>query len=110
MEAIEKAITDSDLGLNPQNDGERVIINIPPPTEERRKHLVKNVRSEGEEAKVSIRNARREANDKIKQQQKEGLSEDEAKEAEKEVQDLTDQYIQKVDALMNGKEQDIMNY
>ncbi len=110
IQAVEKGIRDSDLGLNPQNDGEKIIINIPPLTEERRKDLVKNVRSEAENARVSIRNARREANDALKKQQKEGLSEDEAKEGEKKVQALTDDHIEKVDNLVNAKEEDIMNH
>ncbi len=106
---IEKAIQDADLGLNPQNNGERVIINIPALTEERRKELTKTARKEGEDARVSIRNARREANEEIKKLQKSGdISEDEAKEAEKKVQDLTDTYVSQVDSLLEAKEKDMM--
>ncbi len=111
IQAIEKAIQDADLGLNPQNNGERVIINIPPLTDERRQQLTKTVRSEAEDAKVSIRNARREANDTLKKLQKEGsISEDEALEGEKEVQKLTDSYTNKVEELTNAKEKDLQSF
>lgn len=108
IEPIEKAIIDANLGLNPQNNGDIIIINIPPLTEERRTALVKQVKSETEDAKVSIRNARRDANEEIKKLQKEGLSEDAAKDAEEQVQELTDQYTGRADKLAEAKEKDIM--
>jgi ribosome recycling factor len=108
IEPIEKAIAYANLGLNPQNNGELIIISVPPLTEERRKDLVKKARAEAENAKVGIRNARKEANDEIKKLQKDGLSEDEAKIAEAEVQKLTDEYNAKADAEVGRKEKDIM--
>ncbi|MFP4018367.1 MAG: ribosome recycling factor [Bacteroidales bacterium] len=105
---IEKAIMDSDLGLNPQNDGELIRLNIPPLTEERRKDLVKKVHSEGENAKVSIRNARRDANEQLKKLKNEGIPEDETKRGEDEVQKLTDEYGKKVDEVVEAKEKEIM--
>ncbi len=108
LEPIETAIQYANLGLNPQNNGEVIIIAVPPLTEERRRDLVKKARSEAENAKVSIRNARKEANDEIKKLQKDGLSEDMAKDAEGEVQKLTDSYNVKVDAEVDRKEKDIM--
>lgn len=104
---IEKAILNSDLGLNPQNNGEMVIINIPPLTEERRKDLVKRARKEGEEARISIRSARKDANDEIRKL--DGISEDFIKDGEEEVQELTDKYTSKVDAILEKKEADIMH-
>ena len=105
---IERAIMNSDLGLNPQNDGEQVIINIPMLTEERRTQLVKQARHEGENAKISIRNARKEVNDGLKQLQKEGTSEDEVKRAEDKVQQITDAHTKKVDDMLDLKESEIM--
>lgn len=105
---IEKAIRNSELGLNPQNDGEQVIINIPQLTEERRQNLVKQVKHEGEQGKISIRNIRKDTNDSLKQLQKEGISEDEIKRAEDKVQELTDQHTKKIDELMEKKEKEIM--
>lgn len=105
---IEKAIRNSDLGLNPQNDGEQVIINIPQLTEERRQILVKQVKHEGELGKISIRNIRKDTNDSLKQLQKEGVSEDDVKRAEDKVQDLTDQHTKKIDEQMEKKEKEIM--
>jgi ribosome recycling factor len=105
---IEKAILESNLSLNPQNDGEVVRLNVPPLTEERRKLLVKNVKAEGENAKVAIRNIRKEANEKIKKMQKDGLAEDDAKDAETRVQQHTDQYISKVEEQLLIKEKEIM--
>lgn len=104
---IEKAILNSDLGLNPQNNGEQVIINIPPLTEERRKDLVRRARKEGEDARISIRSARKEANDELKKL--DGISEDIIKDAEERVQGLTDKYIKKVDDVLDKKEEDIMH-
>ncbi len=105
---IERAIINSDLGLNPQNDGEQVIINIPMLTEERREQLVKQARSEGESAKVSIRNIRKDTNDHLKQLQKEGASEDDVHRAEEKVQKITDEHTHKVDEILEHKEKDIM--
>jgi ribosome recycling factor len=105
---IEKAIINSDLGLNPQNDGEIVRLNIPPLTEERRKDLVKQTRHEAEHGRVSIRNVRKDANDHIKKMLKEHVSEDEVKKAEAKVQELTDEYIKKIDELLAKKEEEIM--
>ncbi|MGE5544722.1 MAG: ribosome recycling factor [Bacillota bacterium] len=106
---IEKAIMKSDLGVNPSNDGNVIRINIPSLTEERRKDLVKVVRKRAEEAKVAIRNIRREANDSLKALEKEGLiSEDEQKKRLDEVQKITDNHIKEIDRLAGGKEKDIM--
>lgn len=105
---IEKAIIDSNIGLNPQNDGLVIRLSIPPLTEERRKGLVKMVRDEGEKGKIVVRNLRKDANDKIKVLKNDGLSEDEIKVAEGEVQKITDSYIEKVDRLVEVKEEDIM--
>ncbi|MFW5831194.1 MAG: ribosome recycling factor [Prolixibacteraceae bacterium] len=105
---IEKSIMAANLGLNPENNGEIIRINIPVLTEERRKNLVKQVHNEGENAKVSIRTARKEAKDELKKLLKQGLSEDVEKDAELEVQNLTDKYGEKVDALVEAKEKDIM--
>lgn len=108
IEPIEKAILRANLGFNPVNNGEVVRINVPALTEERRIILVKQVKQEGENAKVSIRNARREANEEIKKIQKDGLPEDAAKTAEVTIQKLTDSFSSKVDELLEKKEQDIM--
>ena len=108
LETIEKAITYANLGLNPQNNGEVIMIAVPPLTEERRRDLVKRSKAEAEHAKVSIRNARKEANDEIKKLQKDGLSEDLAKDAEAEIQNLTDTFNKKVDNELERKEKDIM--
>lgn len=108
LEPIERAIINANLGLNPQNNGDFVMINVPSLTEERRRDLVKQAKAEGEHAKVSIRNARKEANDEIKQMQKDHLGEDRAKDLEGEVQKITDSYGHKVDDLINAKEKDIM--
>ncbi|MDH5603250.1 MAG: ribosome recycling factor [Cyclobacteriaceae bacterium] len=106
---IERAIINSDLGLNPQNDGEQVIINVPVLTEERRHTLVKQAKHEGELAKVSIRNIRKETNDTLKKLSKDGVSEDEIKRAEEKTQKLTDIHIKKIDELIAKKETDIMH-
>ncbi len=105
---IEKAIMNSDLGLNPQNDGEQVIINIPSLTEERRQGLVKQVKHEGEQGKISIRNIRKDTNDSLKQLQKDGASEDEIKRAEEKVQALTDEHSKHIDDILDSKEKEIM--
>jgi ribosome recycling factor len=110
-EAIEKAILKSDLGLTPVSDGKVVRITIPPLTEERRKELVKVVRKMGEEAKIAIRAARREANDMLKELKKEGeVSEDDAHRGMDQIQKLTDQYVAKVDELTQAKEKEIMEF
>ena len=108
VKKVEKAIMDSDLGLNPQNNGETIFINIPPLTEERRKDLVKHAKNSLEDTKISIRSARREANQMIKEAKDEGLSEDEAKEGEDEIQKLTDKYIQKAEDIFEKKQEEIM--
>tara|TARA_B100000965_G_scaffold400484_2_gene422468 strand:+ start:218 stop:781 length:564 start_codon:yes stop_codon:yes gene_type:complete len=108
LEPIERAIINSNLGLNPQNNGEMILINIPQLTEERRRDLVKQTKSEGEHAKVSIRNARKDANDEVKKLEKDGLSEDQAKGIEEEIQELTNKYSAKVDHVLEVKEADIM--
>ncbi len=105
---IEKSIINSDLGLAPQNNGEIVILTIPPLTEERRKTLVKQVKSECENGKISVRNVRKETNDALKQLQKDGASEDEIKRAEDQVQKLTDEFSNKIDSLYEKKEAEIM--
>jgi ribosome recycling factor len=105
---IEKAIMNSDVGITPANNGEMIRLGIPPLTEERRKQLVKQSRHEGEEAKISIRNARREANEKLKKMIKDGLPEDVEKDAEGEVQNIHDKFIKKVDEMLAAKEKEIM--
>jgi ribosome recycling factor len=106
---VERAIINSNLGLSPANDGEIIRLNIPPLTEERRRDLVKRVKSEIEVARVNIRKVRQEANEELKKIQKDGGSEDEVKKAEERVQKLTDSYIQKAEQLMAEKEKDIMS-
>lgn len=108
LDPISKAIIDSNLGFNPQNNGEMILISIPALTEERRRELGKKCKAVGEHAKVSIRNARRDANDAFKALVKDGLAEDLAKDAEATVQKLTDEYSKKVDDLVALKEKDIM--
>jgi ribosome recycling factor len=105
---IEKAIMNADLGFNPDNNGEIIRINIPVLTEERRKGLVKQVHMEGEHAKVSIRTARKDANNSLKKLLKEGLSEDMEKDAEAQVQIFTVNFGKKVESLIEVKEKDIM--
>lgn len=105
---IEKAIIASNIGLNPQNDGNFIRLFLPPLTEERRKELVKRVNGEGEQAKVSIRSIRREALEQIKKEQKDGLSEDIAKDGETRVQAVTDKYIAMVDQHCKDKDKEIM--
>jgi ribosome recycling factor len=106
--AIEKAIMDANLGVNPQNDGVIIRINVPPLTEERRRDLVKKAKGEAENGKIAIRNVRKDANEKIRKLKTEGVSEDEMKTGEAEIQKLTDAYIVKVDQLSDAKEKDIM--
>ncbi len=106
--AIETAIINSDLGLNPQNDGEIIRISVPPLTEERRKELVKQTRTEAENGKISIRNARKDVNNELKKLLKDGASEDDIKRAEDKAQEITDSYIKKVEDLLVKKEEDIL--
>ena len=106
--AIEKAILDSNIGYTPANNGEQIRINVPALTEERRKELVKQAKTEGENAKVSIRNARREVVDAHEKYQKEGLPEDVCKDAEATVQKETDAFNKKVDEIIAAKEKEIM--
>ena len=108
IEPICKAILDANLGLNPQNNGGTIIISIPPLTEERRKALVKQCKVVGEDAKVSIRQARKDANDSIKSLQKNGLPEDTAKGGEAQSQTLTDKYVALVDKHVADKEKEVM--
>ncbi len=105
---IEKGIQIANLGFNPMNNGESVIINVPPLTEERRKELVKQAKSEAEDSKVGVRNDRKNANSDIKKLEKDGLSEDMAKNAELDIQELTDTFIKKIDDMLSLKEKEIM--
>lgn len=105
---IEKAILNSDVGITPMNNGEVIRLSIPPLTEERRRQLTKQAKHEGEEAKISIRNARREAIEKLKKAVKDGLPEDMEKDAESEVQKIHDKYIKRVDDMLAAKEKEIM--
>ncbi|MDR1583228.1 MAG: ribosome recycling factor [Prevotellaceae bacterium] len=108
MKPIEKAIQDSDVGITPDSNGEIIRLGIPPLTEERRKQLVKQSRGESENAKIGIRNARRDANDASKKAVKEGVSEDDGKETEGAIQKLHDKYLKKVDDVLAAKEKEIM--
>ena len=109
IKEIEKAILVSDLGLTPNNDSKVIRLTFPELTEERRKDLTKDVKKKGEDAKVAIRNIRRDANDYIKKEQKANeISEDEQKDAEAEVQKLTDQFVKKIDEMVESKSKEIM--
>ena len=108
MGDIEKAIVEANLGLNPMNNGEIIIISVPALTEERRRELVKQVKLETENCKVSIRNARQRANEEVKKLAKDGLSEDMARDAESSVQDLTNKFIAIIDKHFTDKEKDVM--
>lgn len=108
IQPIEKGIIAANIGLNPQNDGNSIRLFLPPLTEERRKELVKRCNAEGESAKVAVRNIRRDGIENIKKLQKDGLSEDAAKDGEKEVQEITDQYISLVEKHLVAKEKEIM--
>jgi len=108
-QAIEKAIQESDLGFNPNNQGDSIFISVPPLNDERRRDLVKTVHTMAEEAKVGVRNVRRDGNDELKMMQKEGdLSEDDLRRGEADVQKVTDEFIQKIDARTKTKESDIL--
>lgn len=108
LQPIEKAIMIANLGFNPMNNGDNIIISVPALTEERRRDLVKQAKSEAEDAKIGVRNARKDANNDIKKLEKDGLSEDVCKNAESDVQALTDNFIKKIDELLAIKEAEIM--
>ena len=108
IDPLEKALMVSNVGITPSNNGEVIRLIIPQLTEERRRNLVKQVKNEGENARVSVRNARREANEEYKNMQKDGLSEDETKGAEDNIQKLTDEFNEKVEKIVEAKEEDIM--
>jgi ribosome recycling factor len=108
LKEIERAILAANLGFTPQNTGDIVRINIPPLTEERRKELVKKAKEEAERAKVTVRNVRRDGNEEAKKLEKGGISEDESKLLEKDMQDLTNKFIEKVDQVLAAKEKDIL--
>ena len=108
LQAVERAIIAANIGINPQSDGNSIRLYLPPLTEERRKELVKRCNAEGEHAKISVRNIRREAIEKIKKLQKEGLSEDVAKDTEQEIQELTDSFIATIEKHLALKDKEIM--
>ena len=109
IKGIEKAILTSDLGINPQSDGTAIRLSFPPTTEERRKELSKQIAKLGEDAKVAIRNIRRDANDKVKADKKNSvMTEDEAKASDKAIQDLTDKFIKEIDTITAAKTKEIM--
>ena len=105
---IEKAIIDSELGIMPENNGEIIRLGIPPLTEERRKQLAKQCKGEGETAKVSVRNARRDAIDALKKAVKDGMPEDEQKNSEAKLQKVHDKYIKQIDDMLAAKDKEIM--
>lgn len=109
LQAIERAIIAANIGINPQNDGVNIRLFLPPLTEERRREMVKKAGGEGEHSKIAIRNIRRDAIEQIKKLQKEGLSEDAAKDAEQAIQDITDKYIVLVEKHLDAKEKEIMS-
>lgn len=109
LQPIERAIIAANIGINPQNDGALIRLFLPPLTEERRKELVKRCQAEGEHSKVAIRNIRRDAIEHIKRLQKNGLSEDAAKDAESDVQGVTDKFISAVETHLSSKEKEIMS-
>ncbi len=110
MQAIEKAIREADLGLNPSNDGKKIMVPVPPLTEERRKVLVKKLHEYAEQCRVAVRNIRRDARDKVKQMMKDKeISEDDERRAEDEIQKLTDKYIKEIEDISKKKEEDIMH-
>ena len=109
LKEIERAIQISDIGINPQNDGKVIRLIFPPLTEDRRKEIVKEISKMAEDSKVQIRNARREANDKIKALKKSGdITEDEQKNGDKKIQDLTDKFVKEIDAISSKKQKEIM--
>jgi ribosome recycling factor len=109
LQPIERAIINANLGVTPQNDGNIIRLFMPPLTEERRREFVKRAGGEGEQSRVAIRSIRRDAIEQIKKLQKDGLSEDEAKDAEKEIQDITDKHIALVEKHLQAKEKEIMS-
>ena len=109
LKEIEKAILTSEIGINPQNDGTSIRLNFPPLTEERRKDIVKDIRKKGEEAKVAVRNQRRDALDKLKSLKKGNtITEDDEADGEKKIQNLTDKFCKEIDELASAKEKEIM--
>jgi ribosome recycling factor len=108
LHPIEKAIMIANLGFNPMNNGDNIIINVPALTEERRRDLAKQAKAESEDAKIGVRSARKDANTEIKKLEKDGMSEDVCKSAEDEVQELTNAYIKKIEELLVAKEAEIM--
>ena len=108
LQTIEKAIMIANLGFNPMNNGDVIIISVPPLTEDRRRELAKQAKAEAVDAKIGIRNARKDANNDIKKLEKDGTSEDICKSAEEDVQNLTNTYIKKIDELLAAKEAEIM--
>lgn len=109
LRSIEKAVQTSDLGINPQNDGKALRIVFPPLTEDRRKEIVKEVSKMAEESKVSVRNVRRDAVEKVKTMKKNGeLTEDDLKKAEKKIQDLTDKFVKEIDKMAEKKQKEVM--
>ena len=108
LQPIERAIIAANIGVNPQNDGNIIRLFLPPLTEERRKELVKKTNAEGEQAKIVVRNIRRDSIEQIKKLQKEGLSEDAAKDGESQIQDVTNNYISLIDKYLEAKEKEIM--
>ena len=109
LQPIERAIINANLGVTPQNDGNIIRLFMPPLTEERRREFVKRANGEGEQSRIAIRNIRRDAIEQIKKLQKDGLSEDEAKDAEKTIQDVTDKHITLVEKHLASKEKEIMS-
>ncbi|AWG24939.1 ribosome recycling factor [Flavobacterium kingsejongi] len=108
LHPIEKAIMIANLGFNPMNNGDIIIISVPPLTEDRRRDLAKQAKTEAEDAKIGVRNSRKDANTEIKKLEKEGTSEDICKTAEDDIQNLTNAYIKKIDELLSAKEAEIM--
>ena len=109
LSAIEKAIQTSDIGINPQNDGSVIRLTFPPLTEDRRKEIVKTVRSTAEDSKVAIRSIRRDCIDKLKKMQKDSeITEDDLKQGEKKIQDTTDKFIKDIDSIASAKEKEVM--
>jgi ribosome recycling factor len=108
LQPIEKAIMVANIGFNPMNNGDVIIISVPPLTEERRRDLAKQAKTEAEDAKIGVRNCRKDANTDIKKLEKEGTSEDACKSAEDDIQNLTNVYIKKIDELLVAKEAEIM--
>jgi ribosome recycling factor len=108
LQAIEKAIMIANIGFNPMNNGDVIIISVPPLTEERRRDLAKQAKAEAEDAKIGVRNVRKDSNNEIKKLEKDGTSEDICKSAEEEVQNLTNSFIRKIDELLVEKEAEIM--